>query len=112
MDNHLVNELHALGPNVVLRRQNLQNLFSSLTSFEIRDLSDLFTSIDLRTDIIPRLPIELRLKIAEHIDGVDVINFLNVSKTWRKVWLQGDMFRFITRRWMPGFDTWIGRAHV
>lgn len=107
MDMHLANELKALGTSIELRRRNLHNLVSSLELFEIRELGDLIAStiasVDNRMDILGGLAVELRLQIAQYIDGTDVINFLNVSTTWRALWLQEDMIRFITRRWMPGF---------
>lgn len=102
MDYRLVNELHALGPSVDLRRRNLQNLVLSLTAHEIRELGN-SANFDLRTDIIARLPVELRLLVARHVDGVDVISFLNVSRSWRQVWLQEDMLKLVAKRWMPGF---------
>ena len=109
MDKRLVNELHAIGPNVELRRRNLQNLVLSLTTYEIHELGDLVANVDLRTDIIARLPVELRLLVARHLDGVDVISFLNVSRTWRQVWLQEDMLKLMANRWLPGFIKYFGQ---
>lgn len=99
MDFHLARAMDALGADVLLRRRNLQNLLSALTSHEIRDLGKYAAEVDFRTDIFGRLPMELRLEIAEYLDAADLFNFLNVSRTWREAWSHSSMINLF----MPGF---------
>ncbi|KAM7206207.1 hypothetical protein V8F33_000493 [Rhypophila sp. PSN 637] len=93
MDFHLAREFETLGTDVLLRRRNLLNLLSSLNLYELRDVGSYIDSLDFRTDILARLPPELHLCIAEHVDRTDIISFLNVSKTWRTIWSQDSMIR-------------------
>ncbi|KAM7209578.1 hypothetical protein V8F20_000316 [Naviculisporaceae sp. PSN 640] len=101
MDFHLAHEAAALGSDNQLRRRNLQNLVSSLSLYEIRDIKKLADKIldQARTDIFVRLPAELRLEVAEYVDFTDLPNFLTVSKAWREAWTQDSMINLI----MPGF---------
>ncbi len=94
------------GMDVHRRKEFLDNFITSLSSHDVRYLKDRVSKIDLRTDIVSRLPLELRILVASYIDGIDIINLLNVSKTWRQVWLQDDILKQLAARWLPGFLTY------
>ncbi|KAM7222095.1 hypothetical protein V8F06_002600 [Rhypophila decipiens] len=100
MDFHLAREFETLGTDFPLRRRNLLNLLSSLNLYELRDVGSYIESLDFRTDILARLPPELHLCIAEHVDKTDIKSFLDVSKRWRTIWSQDSMIRIL----MP--DLW------
>ncbi|KAK3680503.1 hypothetical protein B0T22DRAFT_196027 [Podospora appendiculata] len=104
MESCLASQLEALGSDAQLRRTNLHHLVSSLTHFEIRDLREHLAKVDLRTDIVARLPVELRVLVAAHVDGADIISVLNVSRKWREMWLQDDVVKILADRWLPGFS--------
>ncbi len=60
-------------------------------------------ALPLRRDIIPHLPIEIQVMIASCISAHDIWALLNVSRTWRSIWLREDIVRLLARRFMPGF---------
>ncbi|KAK3321167.1 hypothetical protein B0T19DRAFT_260173 [Cercophora scortea] len=104
MENRLASQLEALGSDPQLRKTNLHHLVSSMTHFEVRDLREHLAKVDLRTDIVARLPVELRVLVASHVDGADIISVLNVSRKWRDMWLQDDVVKLLADRWFPGFS--------
>lgn len=103
MDDLLTRQLASLGQDVLLRRANLRNLVSALTNHEIREWAAHLSAVDLRTDIVVRLPVELLMLIAEYINGTEISNLLNVSKQWRAAWLQRNVLGVLAVRWFPGF---------
>ena len=88
------------------RREQLQKLVSSLTSHEVRELAELLSKVDFQTDIIARLPAELRLLIATCLDRSDIIALFKVSRTWRQIWMHNDTLRWLANRFIPGFLTY------
>jgi hypothetical protein len=99
MDNILAQQLLGLGQNSSLRRQNLLSLIPCLTHQEVRELAAGLSTIDMRTDIISRLPLELRLNVARQLGAFDVFPLLNVSRQWRAIWLQPDMLELAAEHW-------------
>lgn len=98
MDDILPQQLLALGQDTRLRKQNILNLVPCLTQQEVRDLTARLSVVDFRTDIVGRLPPELRLNIAGQFGDVDVSNLLNVSRHWRAIWLQPDILRILSQQ--------------
>ncbi|KAK0635120.1 hypothetical protein B0T17DRAFT_31343 [Bombardia bombarda] len=103
MEATLVNHLQALGPQASLRKANLRNMIQALTFDEIRELKEHLEKVEFRTDIIARLPVELRMLVAGYVDRADIYNLLNVSKQWRRIWLQQDVLKLLAGRFLPGF---------
>ena len=101
MERQLADHFEALGPDVRLRRANLTHLVASLSQQEVRDLRDNLLAVDFRTDIIARLPVELQILVSRHIGLVDLCKVVNVSKEWRRIWLQENIVKFLSRKWMP-----------
>ncbi|KAK3343930.1 hypothetical protein B0T25DRAFT_572910 [Lasiosphaeria hispida] len=93
----------ALGPEIGPRRAFLRSLVASLTQHDARYLAEQLSKLDFRTDIVARLPVELRVIVAGHVDREDAISMLNVSKVWRQIWLQEDAFKRLADRCLPGF---------
>ncbi|KAB5585775.1 hypothetical protein GE09DRAFT_37798 [Coniochaeta sp. 2T2.1] len=98
MDQLLAQQLLDLGEDTQLRKRNLTNLISQLTHQEVRDLATLLSRADFRTDIVSRLPPELRINVAGHFGEVDVLCLLNVSKQWRAMWLQRDLLSIVSEQ--------------
>lgn len=90
------------------RRAYLRDLVASLSHWDVRELSEQLSRVDLRKDIIAHLPVELRVLVASHLDGQDIISLLNVSKQWRQIWLQEDVLRQLADRHLPGFLPYFG----
>ncbi|KAK0705158.1 hypothetical protein B0H67DRAFT_372941 [Lasiosphaeris hirsuta] len=93
----------ALGPEIGPRRAFLRSLVASLTQHDARYLAEQLSKLDFRTDIVARLPVDLRVLVADHVDREDAISMLNVSKTWRQIWLQEDAFKRLADRCLPSF---------
>lgn len=93
----------ALESDPQLRRKQLRELVSSLSPADIRQLADEISKLDSRTDIIARLPIELRLLVAKNFDATDLHTLLGVSKNWRHLWLGEDSVKPLASRFIPGF---------
>jgi len=93
MDTILSQQFLGLGQDSHLRKQNLLNLIPCLTHQEVRDLMAGLSKVEMQTDILSRLPPELRLNIAGQLGNFDVFPLLNVSRHWRAMWLQPDMLR-------------------
>ncbi|KAK4455630.1 hypothetical protein QBC34DRAFT_390466 [Podospora aff. communis PSN243] len=86
------------------RIEKYRNIISSLDGArEFRDLSELLSKIDFRTDIIGKLPHELRLLIAKNLNAADVYTLLTVSKKWRECWLHHDSLQPLARHFLPSF---------
>lgn len=98
MDNILAQQLLALGQDAHLRRQNLLNLVPCLTQQEVRDLTARLAEVDFRTDIVSRLPPELRLNVIRQLGDFDVFPLLNVSRQWRAIWLQPHMLTILSQQ--------------
>lgn len=103
MEHLLSQQLASIGEDTQLRKANLRNLVSSLTSHECRDLAAQLSTVDYRTDIVTRIPVELLFIIAEYIDGRELFHFLNVSKQWRAAWLEKSVLQRLAKKWFPGF---------
>lgn len=99
MDNILSQQLLALGQDLHLRKQNILNLVPCLTQQEVRNLIARLSEVDFRTDIVSRLPPELRLNIAAQLGDCDVFPLLNVSRQWRAIWLQTDILKALSQRY-------------
>lgn len=99
MDNILPRQLLALGQDLHLRKQNILNLVPCLTQQEVRELLARLDQVDFRTDIISRLPPELRLNIAGKLGDCDVFPLLNVSRQWRAIWLQPRIVKAFSQKW-------------
>ncbi|KAK3386967.1 hypothetical protein B0H63DRAFT_144289 [Podospora didyma] len=102
MDTTLADQLLALGNNGPLRSASLRNLASSLTLDEVRDLLKQLSAVDFRTDIVARLPVELRVCVASYLEKDDIASLLNVSKQWRQIWLQEDVMKLLADHCFPG----------
>lgn len=100
MASSLSRKLNELEPNQ--RTPNLLNLISSLTISELRLLRSRLITVDFRTDIISRLPVELQLCVVDYISSSDVLSYINVSRTWRQIWLQDKIINHVVDNWYPG----------
>lgn len=98
MDTILAQQLSSMGGDVQLRKRNLLNLASCLTLQEVRELTCRLMKTEFRTDILARLPPELRLHIARSFDDIDVFPLLNVSRRWRELWFHPDMLKIVYQR--------------
>jgi len=95
--------LESLGPNPQLRRKFLQDIVASLSISEVWELSRQLSEFDFRTDIIARLPVELRVLVASYLDATDIYTLLIVSKEWRELWLHEDALVPLATQFFPGF---------
>lgn len=93
------------------RKAHIQQFLAALLPEEARDvarqlatqLSMQLANTDFRTDIVARMPPELRLIVAKYVDPVDFYNFTNVSRQWRAIWLEHHAVRILAERHNPGF---------
>lgn len=93
------------------RKAHIQQFLASLLPEETRDvvrqlatqLSMQLANTDFRTDIVARIPAELRLIVAKYVDPEDFYNFTNVSRQWRAIWLEHHAVRILAERHNPGF---------
>lgn len=86
------------------RKAHIQQFLASLLPEEARDVArQLVANTDFRTDIVARIPAELRLIVAKYVDPEDFYNFTNVSRQWRAIWLEHHTVRILAERHNPGF---------
>ncbi len=78
-------------PNLpVLTARRLQNLVHVLSTSEIRRLRDQLNNIRLSVDIFTKIPVELLLHVADHLNLEDVIKARCVSRTWNQLFSSPD----------------------
>ena len=90
-------------PEIRKRTAYIQQFLASLSSQEVRDVTAQLAKYKFETDIIARIPHEIRLKIAEYLDAGDAINVVNVSQQWRNIWLEKRAMKILAEKCLPGF---------
>ncbi|KAK0740711.1 hypothetical protein B0T18DRAFT_431972 [Schizothecium vesticola] len=85
------------------RKAHVRQFLASLSPEEARDVARQLANTDFRTDIVARIPAELRLIVAKYVDPEDVYNFTNVSRQWKAIWLEHHAVRVLAERHNPVF---------
>jgi len=89
------------------RKAYVRQFLASLSPGEARDVARQLANTDFRTDIVARIPAELRLIVAKYVDPEDVYNFTNVSRQWRAIWLEHHAVRVLAERHHSGFISYM-----
>jgi hypothetical protein len=84
------------------RKQALLDLVSRLTLEEVRELGARLAQVDFRSDIILRLPVELRILVFKHLDARDLQSCFAVSRGWRDAFDSKDALTPLAKKWFPG----------
>lgn len=90
-------------PEIRKRKAYIQQFLASLSSQEVRDVTAQLAKHKFETDIIARIPHEIRLKIAEYLDAGDAVNVVNVSQQWRNIWREKRAMKILAEKCLPGF---------
>ncbi|KAI9742492.1 MAG: hypothetical protein M1818_004026 [Claussenomyces sp. TS43310] len=73
-------------PDIERRRTELYGLVSVLSSSETRMLKQCFAGWTFVDDFIPKLPIEIRLRIADFLTLSELVTIRYVSRQWQQSW--------------------------
>ena len=84
------------------RLKQLTELVPHLTLNEVRQLRALLAEVDLRTDILSRMPLELKICVVEYLDVPDITNCIYVAKKWTDIFLKGALMTFAASHCFPG----------
>ncbi|EPE07629.1 hypothetical protein F503_00351 [Ophiostoma piceae UAMH 11346] len=89
------------------RKKYLLDLVPDLSLDEIWMLQKRLATLDLRTDIVSRLPPELQMLVADDLGPSDLGCCLQVSRKWRDALLHKSMLKKLARRCFPSLLEYI-----
>ena len=102
MEDTLVKGILSLGSDAPLRSENLRRLLGALTGTELRQVRRHLAGLDLRKDIVPNLPTELRALIVSYLDGEDYCRALLVSRAWYTALQDLHVLQSLAHKLFPG----------
>ena len=102
MEDTLVKGILSLGSDAPLRSENLRRLLGALTGAELRQVRRQLTGLDLRKDIVPNLPTELRAMIISYLDGEEYCGALLVSRAWYTALQDPHVLQALAHKLFPG----------
>lgn len=68
---------------------------------EVRLVKELLSKVTLQKDILPNLPLELVLAVTDHLDEIDILSCLTVSRGWNNAFMSDRVVFNLTDRFFP-----------